>query len=219
MKLLKPLASLALVAAFSGCADNHSTIEIFGICAPPADASSCASDGTCSALLASPRPFVYLQYTSFAGAAVDNELVMFMEFRNQRPRNEDRSSGRVNTADAKIEKYKYKFGGVAVPELESPATGTVPAGGSSTPVVPIIPGSAALLMQGLLPAGLSLVTVELRAAGRYDDGSTFETGAYQVAVDVYNSTFPGYGCPKLGDIVSAVCPNPGQTSTWTCSTP
>jgi hypothetical protein len=66
--------------------------------------------------------------------------------------------------------------------------------------------------------GSALVIVEVRARGHLVDGSTLETGVFEVAVDVLNTDFVPAGCPTAGD-VRFYCPNAGQTASTSCSAP
>ncbi len=211
--------ALALVA--SACtAENHASIELFGLCAPPSDAKTCGLSGTCGQFIASARPWVYLTVATSATTTRANGLEMFTEVRNQLPNNADPSSGRVNTNDATVTGYEldYKSEFYNRTAYFYPANFPVGAAGTFTPVIKFIPDEIALEMANTLPASSAPVTVEVgvRLHGRYGDDRTFDTGTFPIAVDVYNTTFPGYACPKATDIVTAVCPNVGQTASITC---
>jgi hypothetical protein len=208
-------ASMAVL--WSGCATKvMDTLEVAYACAPPDDAKACApSSGTCAKYL-----------TGWANAflikddgVTDNGLYFFMQVNNQRPDNSDASAGRVNTADAFITGYElsYSAPGVSLPSFSvSAIDGLVPAGGSATPFVTLIPVEASVAMQAALPAGLTIVDVHVKMKGNYQDGSEFETGDFKVTTHVYNEAAPFMTCPNATDVITAVCPNSGQTSTWTC---
>lgn len=216
MKTRLALATaLALALPLAGCRDNDASVEIFAICAPPDDAEACGTNGSCGALLASPRLEVF---TSVGG--VLNELQEFIEFRNQLPDNRDLDLGRVNTNDFIGEDFLLSFSGVAgLADVIFPANFTVPADGSSTPVVTLIPQvTMAQLSTALAANTTALVIVELRARGHLVDGSQVETGPYEVAVEVTDASFTPAGCPTVGD-VRFYCPNMGQTSSTTCKAP
>jgi hypothetical protein len=210
--------ALLLAAGLGGCTGDQASIEIFAICSPPADATACGTSGTCDKLLAAPRPFVYLRDS----LGNPNGLFLFVQVNNQLPKNGDLTAGRVNTNDFLVERYKYRFPGTGLADIEVPANGTVPAASSSTPVVPLLPVEVSPDLRTLMNAAgatTAVVSVELRIAGRLTDGSSHETGVFKVAVDVVNAQFPGFGCPKAGDVVTAVCPNDGQTASITCEAP
>ncbi len=219
---VRTLAVLAALVGAAGCASNHGSVEIFALCAPP-DAASCGEDGACTAYLASPRPYFYTAWQDSGGLAHANELQMFVQINNQMPQNGDVTSGRVNTNDFSIDTYRLSFTapGVSLPEMDYPASGTVPANGIASPVIPLIPYpiaaalAAGLSAQGITGAVPASVTVHVKVKGHLEDGSAYETAEHDFAVDVYNDTFLGYPCP-LGKVVTGVCPNVGQTSTWTC---
>jgi hypothetical protein len=217
---MKPriLIAMALAAGAAACTKDHASVEIFAVCAPPTDAGACSSAGTCEALLASPRPFVYL----IDSAGFVNELVMFVQVNNQLLDNSDPSSGRVNTNNFFIEEYRLAFPGSGIPDVDVPASGTVASNSSSTPVIPLLPfQSSQALSAAMTGAGLAVavVSVELRIQGRFGDGTSHETGVFKLAVDVANSQAPVPVCPKAGDVVTAICPNDGQTASIKCEAP
>lgn len=213
--LFAPLA----LAALAGCAPQHASVEIFAICAPPEDAKLCAGTTTCAKVVGAPRLYLYTSVNTAAGA-VTNSLVASIQFNNQNPRNGDVTAGRTNTNDAVIEKYRLSFPGSGVPDVDYPATATVPAGGSQSPVVTLIPPETTDLLAALIPDGsIALVVVELRAEGRYMDGTRFETGVFRVPVDVVDELFlGGPACTNTSE-VRFYCPNAGQTSSNKCAAP
>jgi hypothetical protein len=214
----------ALVAAVSGCAPrNDASIEVVDVCAPSDDATACApTGGTCDRFITG-NPWMFLQYDDGSGNLVNNGFFFYMQLNNQRPNNKDESAGRENTADARVTEYKlsYSTSGISLPGYTvSTTTVTVPAAGSTTPFVTLIPPELSATLQGLLPAGeATLVNVYVQFKGYYVDGSDWESKPFKVAVYVYNAVFPGYSCPKAGDVVTAVCPNFGQTASITCAAP
>lgn len=214
---MKPSLALLLAllaAAAAGCArDNDASIEIFALCAPPDDAKACGTDGTCEAMLASPRPFVH---TTVGGQL--NQLEMFVQVNNQLLSNDDPASGRLNTNDFVAKEYRLSFRGLPLSDVVYPANFTVAADTSSTPIVPLIPLST--MAQIRAAPGINsraLVIVELRVRGELRDGSEIETGEFDVAVDVLNSDFVP-ACPNVGDLFFS-CPNFGQTASELCETP
>jgi len=214
MKTRTALAS-ALALALAGCTDNHASVEIFAICAPPDDAAQCGTTGECGALLASPRLQVNTQESGLV-----NELQAFIELRNQMPNNEDLDLGRVNTNDFVGEEYLLAFRGASgLSGQVYPANFTVPAEGTSTPVVTLIPPATMAQLRTALPDNsTALVIVELRVRGRLVDGSPLETGVFEIAVDVTDANFLRDACPTAGDL-RFYCPNAGQTSSTSCEAP
>ena len=147
-----PLAAFIPVLALglSGCVDNHASIEMFGLCAPPEDAEICAMPGTCDAFIASPRPFVFLRNS--AGSL--NGLELFTEVHNQMPRNDDASAGRVNTNNAIITGYELDFSTLNYTRegYFYAANFPVAAGGTFTPVIKFIPEEIGLEMSQRIAA-------------------------------------------------------------------
>jgi hypothetical protein len=219
MKTRLAAFTLATVLGASGCADNHASIEMLALCAPPEDATECGMAGTCETYLASARPWVSL----FAFGA-PNGLQMFTEVHNQMLANDDPSSGRVNTNDAIVTGYELDISNVAYDRraYPYPANFGVRAESSFVPVIQFIPPEIALDMSSRLSAmapgdpGPFTTLVGVRLQGRLLDGSEFETGTFQIAVDVFNDDFPGFGCVKPDEVVVAVCPNTGQTASVAC---
>ena len=212
--LLAPLA----LAALAGCAPQHASVEIFALCAPPDDAAKCAFSATCDRVVGSAHLYVFTAVDVGTGPFT-NELVQSIQINNQNPRNGDASAGRANTNDAVIEKYRLSYPGAGLPDLDYPATATIPAAGAQSPVVPLIPVEITSLLRAQLTAGaIQVVLVDLKAEGRYMDGTRFETGVFRVPVDVVNATFLGSACPTAGDLRS-YCPNAGQTSSTSCAAP
>ena len=240
----RTLTVLAAVLA-SGCAKDRATVQIFGMCAPPAaSTAACGESGICSLYLASPRPYMFLYVdpavtTStqpFSGATYVNHLEMFVQFTNQAQNNAVPADGRANTNDATINEYRlsYTVPGFTVPSVVYPTHSTIPAAGSWSPVVPLIPNDLLASVGSYIEAGFRTlfggtpttpsgqivpVIVHVQAAGTWGDGSSFETATEDIAVDVYDAVFPGYGCERVTDIVTDWCPNIGQTAQWVCSTP
>jgi hypothetical protein len=82
----------------------------------------------------------------------------------------------------------------------------VPAGGASVVwVYALQPGA---------PAGY--YTANIFFIGYYDNGRTFETPAFPVALEVSLDPL-GYGCPKAGDL--DVCPGTASQGNRACATP
>jgi hypothetical protein len=199
----RTLAPLALTFSLLACkADNNASVEIVAICAPPDDAVACAGSGECGAILASDRPWVYLEGGT-------NRLELFMQLDNLMADNSDAAAGRTNTHDAYIQAYRlsYRSAFFNYSGYQHPANVTVRAETSVSPVIPLIPEaisgalSAAMTAQGVTQG---LVIVDLEALGELQDGTDVEAGPFAVAVDVHNDAFPGYACPNATDVVKAV---------------
>lgn len=221
MKTTYAALCLAVAVGLSGCADNHASVELFALCAPPEDAAVCGQSGGCDLYLASARPWLYLR----AGGQ-PNGLELFTEVRNQMPRNDDPSAGRVNTNDVIVNGYELDFSSPYYTRENYfyAANFGVDANGVFSPVIKYLPEEIGVqLGRALLDAGITTdavpVVIGVRLKGRTVGGNEFETGTFEIAVDVVNADFPGYSCPTPGDIVTAVCPNGGQTASVTCETP
>ncbi|HUL59237.1 MAG TPA: hypothetical protein VLU43_08180 [Anaeromyxobacteraceae bacterium] len=210
---------LAALLFASGCVDNRSSVEIFGICAPPTQADTCSEAATCANSLASPRLDHYLTVT-FAGATVDNPLESWFQFNNQLVNNADVETGRVNTNDFTATELhlSYDASGVSIPSVHF-ATGafTVPAAGTTTMVLSLIPETlspqigAAMTARGLTNVP---VVVHLRLFGHLLDGSTIETGTFDVAVNVYNDDLCNATVGPAADppfLSPCDCPTAGQS--------
>lgn len=166
---------------------------------------------------------MYLSIATSGGGSVANGFEMFTEVRNQMPNNGDPTAGRVNTNDAIVTGYELDFTSPLYSRTNYfyPANVGISAGGSFAPVIKYIPEEIAMEMASILPpASLAVpVTVGVRLKGHLVDGTDFTTGTFEVTIDVVNATFGGFGCPKVGDVLTAVCPNNGQSATIACETP
>ncbi len=210
-------AALALGALATGCVDNAMSIEFYAICAPPDDAEACEWGATCDEVVGADR----LWATVTVGGA-PNYLVQSIQLNNQLPINEDLDVGRVNVNDFIGDAWLLSYSGLAgVADKVHAANFTIPAEGSGSPFIPVIPVDrmtqigAAMAIAGLAEA---LVVVEVRARGRLVGGQQIETAPFEVAVDVYNADYGGATCLTPTDI-PFYCPKPGQTSSITCVTP
>jgi len=211
------LASLVAAGVTACKIDNNMSIEPVGVCAFPSDAEACELPAECDAYLTGRSAVFYLSI--YTEGVVDNELELWMEFRNQLPNNADASAFRVNTNDAVIETYKisYDAPGLTIPSIEvGPISQTIPADGSSSASVPVIPFEIATALGVAMANGSAqIVTARVAVAGHYTNGDRFETGEFQIPVSVADFVFPGYFCP-VGEHLTFVCPNYAQTSSWNC---
>jgi hypothetical protein len=230
--------AIVLLAGTAGCkADNHASIELFALCGMPEDAESCATSGECDTFFAG-RPFVFTFAESafVPGLIFQNQLDLFLQVNNQLPNNADPTAGRVNTNDAIFESYELSFDvrdtfdaagvffPVSVADVSYPAVSTIPANSSFTPFVPLIPRAQLAAIGAQMFAGgdddsTATVIVKLRVKGHLEDGSEFETGEHEYAVDVFDATAARPRCPTPGDEVTAVCPHEGQPLTLGCEAP
>jgi hypothetical protein len=207
--------AVLLLATSLACVKNNGSVEPFTVCAMPDDPSACGQAATCSKTLAS-APYVYTQDS--AGNA--NELILWLEFHNNVPNNADPTAGRVNTNDAYVKEYRLSFSaaGVAIPGVTVSGRGTVPAAGTATLVATLVPASITQYLSAHFPAGTTVlpVKVTLRAAGEYQDGTSFVTGDFDIPVDVISG---GCTAPVCGaGQVRVTCPNECQSSVSKCIT-
>lgn len=215
------LFAIAFAAVAAGCtAEDRASLEWGPICFPE-DAEACGTSGECEKVLASTRPFVYTNATdAFSAVVFNNQLDLFVQFNNQLPNNADETAGRVNTNDAVIEEYRLDFSvpGLSIPSASYPAYAVIPAASSQTPIVPVIPAATLQIIEGLI-ATTAVVTVDIVARGRLMDGTEFEAGPQQFAVDVIDGTAARPGCSTAGEVVVAVCPHEGQSASVACAAP
>jgi len=209
-RLLRPaLVSLALVGVAGCTVQNLGTVEVAAMCAPT---QNCEFTPTCAnsdALGAPVVDFLNSDYT----------FLYPFQFNNERVNNS--SSGTTggvtdtNTNDATIEQFlmTYEAPGYNLPSATSPQFATVPAAGSTTVVVILIPQAAGLALTAALPATQTEVIVHFRASGHFADGATFETGEYLVPVTVSHE---GLYAPCPGGTLVSACPNTGQSAIITC---
>jgi hypothetical protein len=230
--------AFALLAGTAGCkTENHASIEVFGICGPPEDAETCSTSGECETFFAGrPTVFTMAESAFFPGVIFENELNHFMQVNNQLPNNADPSAGRVNTNDAIIESYEFSFDvrgtfdaigaffQVSIPDLSYPAVSTIPANGSFTPNVPLIPRAQLKAISDEMflngdDDSLATVIVSLRMKGHLEDGTEFETAEHEYAIDVIDMIAAAPVCPIAGEEVVAICPHEGQDFTFVCAEP
>ncbi len=187
----RSLASwVVLVLGLFGCTvQNRSSIELTELCMFP---DTCVfSGGTCGQVLLH-KPWV--------DVSVTDQFVLYVQANNQLPNNENIDIGQVNTNDANVEEYEVTYSGapVSIPASRLQANGQVPAGGSTVlKVWPVIPGSGAagLLDQAAAAAGGFVdVVAHLVARGKYVNGSTFETGEFDIAFTACDGCFAIAGC-------------------------
>jgi hypothetical protein len=208
--------ALALGLSLGGCLDNPASVEFYGLCGFPDDAAACAPPlGKCD---------TYQNGQLFAYPAGTNTLLMVAQFNNQRPGNGDTTSGRVNTADARITHYKYKFTANPARALdawtESYLSTPIAAAGTSTVWIPIIPPHTMAQFRAVAPAVAydGQVQVEITAVGDYTDGTTFEVAPFIVPVNVISGSAPTT-ITCTAPAVPVYCPSQAQTHSAACVTP
>jgi hypothetical protein len=210
-----------LAAGAPGCIKNNMSVEPAGLCAFPDDASKCILPAKCDVILTNRDVFVYTRNS----LGINNALLLWLQYFNQLPNNADASAGRVNSNDATLEAYELTFDApgllIASRKIEH-LNQLIPAEGATAAQVHVVPAETMLELEtAMTNAALAtvLMNVHIRATGHYANGSSFETGEFTTPVTVVNGTFPGFGCFKATDVVSAICPNDGQTATVKCEAP
>lgn len=210
--------TLLLVAAalLASCADNRSSIEFTGYCAPaPFDASNgCVTPKDCSIQLEA--GWVDLSYPDtassfFVPVAIANNLV----------NNADPTANRLNTHDFEVEELdiSYSAPGMTIPAATVPMHATIPAASTSVIYAELIPQAVGQFMigTGALTASFTLVKVSLTAKGKFGDGAVFQTGTSEFPVNVCSGCYAGApGTTDGGAGTCATnpvsCPAAGQTS-------
>lgn len=217
----RALAVLGLALATAGCVDHMPNLFVTGVCGTPNDAVTCnAPAGSCDTYR-NGSLFIFTSYTVGAGP-VTNEMIQVAQVENRAVPNANDDIGRVNGRDAIIESASLKFSspGVAISALEVPSLFTrVPAAGSATIFLPIMPAATVAEIAAAIPADATVdVGVEVRLKGHYADGSTFETGPFEVPVSVINTEFIPAGCTDPTQ-VRFFCFGIGQTGSSKCAAP
>jgi len=220
----RPLAFICLVALAplgTGCvAANDTSVEAMYVCAPADDAAACApSSGECDRYLTGYAD-LWMRLDDGAGGFYPNGLWFFMQVANNRPPNPDEGVGQLNSANARITDYVLSYEGPGFSTEDytySTVTVTVPAESTATPFVALLPEEISAGLGALIPDGETWpIDVYVRFKGHFLDGKEFETGKFKVKTYMTDANFPGYTCPNATDVITAVCPNEGQTSSWTC---
>jgi len=209
--LAPALAALAL-GSLAGCTvENYGTVEVAAMCLPTA---TCTFAATCTNTYGTGYPGVDLLTNAAPSVGVGGSLLEVFQLDNLRVNNASSSNGLTNTNDATIEEFDmdYEVPGYTIPSFKVPTFQTVPAAGTATMFVYLIPPAAGLAMTGLIPANPTQVLISFRALGHFGDGATFETGKYQVPALVSQLGLYDFGCPT-GKTLQQICPQPGQSDT------
>jgi hypothetical protein len=182
------LLLLAGATALGGCIDNDASVRLHAMCFPPTptDAGLCVYPAACDSIE------LGVLEADVTSLSTDGPLIWPIQVDNQRPSNADRS-GAVDTAIAWIEGYKIKYtvsavaAPISIPELDVPISRhpVLPVG-TTVVIAPIVPAVLGAQLAGVLPATGADLKAELRAYGHYGDGSSFETGSFQIIAKLLN---------------------------------
>jgi len=190
---------------------NLASLEPGPLCAEPDPQPDCKYQNTCAAINAFGR--------LSADLAAINELIAPIQWNNQAPSDADTTAGRVNNRDAFIEEFRIHYTGLAnLPDGSVTQTFVVPAASSQTALVELIPPAMVTIIGTAIAAkpGFTEVVAEVKARGRYADGTTFETGGMKIPVDVCLGCFGAApACPTAGQFLYC-CPQYGQTANCKC---
>jgi hypothetical protein len=214
--------SLAAVAA-AGCVDNDASVHLFALCSAPepGENGGCIYPAACDAILLGPLAVDIFNPDS------GGSLYWPVQVNNQMEPNNDASAGRLDTHTAWIESYviSYRSTTASIPDIEvGISSHPVEPGGSTVVIVPVVPPSVVPQLR-LQVTGTADLTAEVNAKGRLADGTTFETGPFTVAVNIFPNAIPTptdadcralSGDPASTAVYVASCPQPGQTSVIKC---
>ncbi|HVP68948.1 MAG TPA: hypothetical protein VMT17_16980 [Anaeromyxobacteraceae bacterium] len=205
------LAATATLVLLGSCSAPYSGVTIYQICAfptPDTTTGDCLYEATCADTLVGPPVL------DVAGAAYD--FVLPIQFDNQLVSSANTANGTVNANDAYVENVNVTYAGAALNPVNVPVTLTVPATGSITGVIPLIP---AAYFSSLPVSGTSLteVVLTIKASGKFLSQQTFTTQTFQIPVLLCSGCLAtaANACPS-GKTLSGVCPQFGQTNTVSC---
>jgi len=200
------LLVLPLVAA---CTVQAPSVSFSTICAPPV-ASDCSFSSTCDA-----------QYigTILLDASRANRLFLAVEATNQAPKNDDSTSGRVNTTNAFLQEIRVSYGGpVALATNSYRISQLVPSNGTAVVAFPVMD-----LAAGTLPAGVveAVAIAKVTGKGVFGDGTSFETPELEIPVvlcdDCIGNACPGAATPLAACPPTALTPRIAQMpATYAC---
>jgi hypothetical protein len=196
------LALLLSLLALTACADNHGSVAIAGICAPPTDATTCSFSSTCGA--------VYLGM-NMMDLGRTNLLWLIVEVDNQLPDNANSSTNRTDTNRAYVREYEIEYAGGVLPKATGPMAGStmVPASGTTTMSVFPVNEATGAALAALVGANTHLdVVAKVKLKGVFGDNTSFVTGPYDVTVRACRGT----GCyiANLPFIPPATCSDPAK---------
>jgi hypothetical protein len=199
----RTLASLALLLAADCGLDNFSSVQLFEICFPPApDASgNCIYPPKCENTLLG-RPLADLAPGRATG------LLVPVQVNNQLKSNATATT--PNTNDAHIEKYTITYDDPFAPGKVLLANDTIPAAGNTVVLIDVLPSATGTFAAGTVPT----IVAKVVASGRYDDGTTFQTGPFKIAFDVCSGCL-GFAACTGTKVFQGGCPGSAVTSTGT----
>lgn len=225
----RALAILGLALATSGCVDAKPNLFVTGICGTPDDAVACkAPQGKCDT--------AYNGHLEVWGAVTiedptdptttityANSLSQVAQVENRSPSNANEDIGRVNGMDAIIEtaRIKYASAGLTIADGEVRSLFTpVPAPGTATIFLPIMSAATVAEITAQTAGGdIVEVLASVRLGGHYADGSTFETGPFDVPVYVFDATFDATNTCTDPTQIRYFCYSPGQGGGEKCAAP
>jgi hypothetical protein len=205
------LSPLVLLLALGGCVDDRVPVEFYGLCGFPDDAKVClAPAGKCGTYQ---NGQLYLYYENASS------LDMVAELHNQRLSNGDASIGSVNTANAQITEYAYKFSAsppLALSELTMPYMATpIPANGTATLWVSVLPPATVTQLRAAVGYG-GFISVQITPRGKYGDDTSFEVAGMTFPVQVFPGVPAAATCPNPADTMYS-CPSEFQTHSFSCT--
>lgn len=206
---LSPLL-VVLTLGLGGCKDDLVPVEFYGLCGFAQSGACQPPAGKCTTYQ---NGQLYLFYEN------RDSLDMVAEMHNQRPNNASTASGGVNSANAQITEYRFKFSASppvalssrTVPYLTTP----IGADGTSTLWIPVIPFETVAELRAAV-GYQGHISVEVTPRGRFGDGSTFEVKGITIPVQVYTGAPAPFVCPDP-TAVPSYCPSEFQTNSVDCS--
>ena len=215
----RALAALGLALAAAGCIDATPQLFVAGICGTPSDVVVCKPPGgKCDTFLNGHlQVFTTVRLAAAPAPVLVNFLTAVAEIHNNASPNNLPGVGRGNTLDAVIESatVSYAAAGLVIPTAVTKDLYTpVPAGSTATIFLPIME-SATVTRFG----ASAEVVAEIKLGGHYMDGSKFETGPFQVPVDVIAANFDATAPCTDPTMTRFFCYFPGQTGGSKCAAP
>jgi hypothetical protein len=214
-KLSKAAAALALL--LGSCSAPYSPVQLFQVCAfPTPSGGSCTYSATCSLFLAGPA---LLDVTaSVANPAYQGPFMLAIQINNELASSASATNGTVNANDAYVQTFEVSFSGTNLSSISVPVTVTVPAGGSATYVVPLIPASYFASLP-VAAGSYTHIVLDVKATGTFLSQESFTTQTLQIPVYLCSDCLlnnPTSEC--AGAAPTGLCPGDGyfQTNTPSC---
>jgi len=195
--------ALALATALTGlslgaCTSPNESVSI-SLSAVCALTDACTFSAECEAQYIGEIMFDAVQAT---------ELWLPVQVNNQLLNNADESIGRVNTNDAHITSFEMTYQGFALATATVAVSQRVPAGGTATVGLALVPPQPGLLAP---PAASGQVLARVVAKGFFENGSSFETGEFPIAFTFCSACVgPPVAC-TLPEVATVTC---GSVGTW-----